>query len=123
MAGKANPDPKIAPRPLMNVVGAVALAAAVFLGGLTMTAGWIALFFVGGDEPDPKAAPTEPVRVRAPAERGRANAAVEAVVAKALDVSGDDVRIVRGHTSARKVIEISDLSDSEVGRRLSRPGA
>lgn len=51
------------------VVGVLALSAAVFLGGLTMTAGWVALFFVGADEPDPVSAPVDPVKVRAPARR------------------------------------------------------
>jgi len=51
------------------VVGVVALSVAVFLGGLTMTAGWVALFFVGADEPDPVGAPADPVKVRAPARR------------------------------------------------------
>jgi Type I phosphodiesterase / nucleotide pyrophosphatase len=46
------------------VVVVLALAVAVFLGGITMTAGWIALFFVGADEPNPKSAPADPVRVR-----------------------------------------------------------
>jgi len=46
------------------VVGVLALSTAVFLGGLTMTAGWIALFFVGADEPDPASAPVDPQKVR-----------------------------------------------------------
>jgi len=58
------------------------------------------------------------VRVSAPAERGKANAAVLEVVASALGVPIDRVRIVAGATSARKVIEISGLSESEVRRRL-----
>jgi hypothetical protein len=51
------------------VVGVLALAVAVFLGGITMTAGWIALFFVGADEPDPKSAPVDTVKVRVPPRR------------------------------------------------------
>jgi len=51
------------------VVGVLALSVAVFLGGLTMTAGWIALFFVGGDEPHARSAPADPVPVRAPGKR------------------------------------------------------
>ena len=34
------------------LLGHLALAAAVLLGGMTMTAGWIALFFVGSEEPE-----------------------------------------------------------------------
>jgi uncharacterized protein YggU (UPF0235/DUF167 family) len=60
------------------------------------------------------------VRVTAPPERGRANAAVEAAIAGALDVPPDCVRIVAGQTSARKVVEIDGLAESEVHRRLSK---
>jgi uncharacterized protein YggU (UPF0235/DUF167 family) len=60
------------------------------------------------------------VRVTAPPERGKANAAVEAAIARALDVAPECVRIVAGQTSARKVVEISGLVESEVHRRLSK---
>jgi uncharacterized protein YggU (UPF0235/DUF167 family) len=59
------------------------------------------------------------IRVRAPAERGRANAAVEATLANALGVSRDRVRILRGMTSARKIVEIDDLTLGEVRKRLA----
>ena len=59
------------------------------------------------------------VRVRAPAERGKANAAVEKVIANALGVPRERVLIVTGKTSARKVIEINGLSESEVYHKLS----
>jgi uncharacterized protein YggU (UPF0235/DUF167 family) len=60
------------------------------------------------------------VRVRARAERGRANAAVEEVVASALGVPAHCARIVAGRGSARKVMEISGLSEAEVRERLSK---
>ena len=60
------------------------------------------------------------VRVTAPPERGKANAAVEATISEALGVSAECVRIVTGQTSARKVVEITGLTESEVYRRLSR---
>ena len=60
------------------------------------------------------------VRVTAPAERGKANAAVEAVVAEALGIRAQCVRVVAGTTSPRKVIEIEGLSAAEVHDRLSR---
>lgn len=59
------------------------------------------------------------VRVRAPAERGKANASVEKMVADALGVPGKCVQIVSGKTSARKVIEITGLAEAEVYSRLS----
>ena len=61
------------------------------------------------------------VRVSAPAERGRANAAVERLVAEALGIPAKCARIVTGMTSARKVIEISSLSEAEIHQRLSKP--
>ncbi len=60
------------------------------------------------------------VRVRAPAERGKANAAAERIVAEALDVPAERARIIAGRSSPRKVIEISGLSESEIHQRLSR---
>jgi len=61
------------------------------------------------------------VRVRAPAERGKANKSVEALVASALGLPPASVRIVSGQTSPRKIAEISDLSLDEVYRRLAKP--
>jgi uncharacterized protein len=60
------------------------------------------------------------VRVTAPAEQGRANAAVEALLAEALGVSRDDVRIASGTASPRKVVEILGLSEAEVRSRLEK---
>ena len=60
------------------------------------------------------------VRVRAPAERGKANAAVEELVAGALGIAARRVRIVAGKTSARKTMQISGLSLTEVYSRLSK---
>jgi uncharacterized protein YggU (UPF0235/DUF167 family) len=59
------------------------------------------------------------VRVAAPAEQGRANAAVEALVADALGIAKDRVRIVAGSTSARKILEISGLSEAEIRERIA----
>ena len=60
------------------------------------------------------------VRVTAPPERGKANAAVEALLASALELSPDAVQIVAGHASARKVVELSGLSEAELKSRLAR---
>ena len=60
------------------------------------------------------------IRVRAPAERGRANVAVEGIVANALGVPEKCVRIVAGRTSARKVVEVSGLSEAEIDHRLAK---
>jgi uncharacterized protein (TIGR00251 family) len=55
------------------------------------------------------------VRVAAPAERGRANTAVEALLRKALGVP---VRVVVGATARRKVLEAEGLRLGEIERRL-----
>ncbi len=47
------------------------------------------------------------VRVRAVAEDGAANAALEKVIAQWLGVAGGRVRIVRGHKSRIKLIGIA----------------
>ena len=63
------------------------------------------------------------VRVTAPAERGKANAAIEAILAEALDISSASARVVAGKASPRKVVEITGLSEVEVYRRLSKGSA
>jgi len=63
------------------------------------------------------------VRVRAPPERGRANAAVERIVARALGVSADRVRIVGGRRSAQKLLEVDGISQDFADRRLGKPGS
>jgi len=62
------------------------------------------------------------VRVCAPAAAGKANAAVTKVVALGLGVPRQAVRIVSGATAARKILEIDDLSETEVRQRLARLG-
>ncbi len=58
------------------------------------------------------------VKVRAPAERGKANAAVERLLAAALDIPAEQVQITAGHTNARKTIEIRGLSEADIQQRL-----
>jgi len=60
------------------------------------------------------------IRVRVAPERGRANKAVESLLAKALDIPLGSVSIITGKTSPRKVAEIEGLSASEVQCRLGR---
>ncbi len=57
--------------------------------------------------------------VTAPPERGKANDAVEEVLAEALGLSRKQVRLVSGLTSARKVVEIDGLAPADVIGRLS----
>ena len=61
------------------------------------------------------------VRVQAPPEKGKANKAVAKLIAQILNISPDQVEIVAGHSSAHKVIEIKQLSETEVFRLLTKP--
>jgi uncharacterized protein (TIGR00251 family) len=54
------------------------------------------------------------VQVSAAPEGGRANAAVCEVLAASLGVAARQVRVVRGHTSPRKIVEIDGLSAEQV---------
>jgi uncharacterized protein YggU (UPF0235/DUF167 family) len=59
------------------------------------------------------------VCVTAPPERGKANAAVEEVLGNALGLPTGCVRVVVGHTSPHKIVEIDGLEEAEVRRRLA----
>lgn len=59
------------------------------------------------------------VRVSAPPERGRANEALVRLLAAALGVPREHVRIAGGHGSRRKIIEVHGLEAAEIARRLS----
>ena len=58
------------------------------------------------------------IRVAAPPERGKANAAVVEALAGVLGISAKRVRVIRGTTSPRKLVEIDGLSADEVRMRL-----
>jgi uncharacterized protein (TIGR00251 family) len=60
------------------------------------------------------------LRVAAPPEQGRANAAVEALLTAALGLKRGQVRIVAGHGSPRKTVEIDGLDRSTLDARLAR---
>ena len=58
------------------------------------------------------------LRVAAPPEDGRANQAVERLMARALGLHPRDVRIVRGFAARDKVIEIDGLDATRVEQAL-----
>lgn len=60
------------------------------------------------------------IRVRAQPEKGKANAAVIALLAALLDTSTKNLRVCSGHTSSAKVIEISGVSEAELHARIDR---
>ncbi len=61
------------------------------------------------------------MRVTAAPEGGKANAAVAAVLAKALGVPKSAVRVVRGGTSRHKQVEVDGLGADDVERLLGGP--
>ena len=59
------------------------------------------------------------VRVRAPAESGRANRAVLALLADALGVRAQDLAIVRGATAPHKTVALTGLDAATAASRLA----
>jgi len=59
------------------------------------------------------------IRVSAPPEKGKANAAVAAVVAAALGLPAGSVAVVSGKSSPRKLVEVRGLSREEIVKRLA----
>lgn len=59
------------------------------------------------------------VRVQAPPQDGRANRAVEALLAEALGLKKAAVAVAGGFTSARKRVEIAGLTRDEIVARLT----
>lgn len=57
-------------------------------------------------------------RVTAPPVDGRANDALEGLLAASLGVAPSRVRVVGGATARRKVVEVSGLTSEEVRNRL-----
>jgi uncharacterized protein (TIGR00251 family) len=58
------------------------------------------------------------VRVAAPPERGRANAALVDLLAGVLELPAARVAVVSGHTARRKMVEVEGLETPELLRRL-----
>lgn len=53
-------------------------------------------------------------RVRAAPEDGKANAALETLIAKTLDVAKGKVSVARGHSTRMKTLTIEGVSEAEV---------
>ena len=58
------------------------------------------------------------VCVNAAPEKGKANLAAQELLAAALGLPKYKVRVVSGLTSARKLVEIGELSEAEIKQRL-----
>jgi uncharacterized protein YggU (UPF0235/DUF167 family) len=57
------------------------------------------------------------VKVRAPPDKGRANAAVEELLAERLAVPATSVRIIAGFGSPLKTVEIASIADLNTLRK------
>lgn len=58
-------------------------------------------------------------RVRAPPEDGKANSALEALIANALGIAKSKVRVARRQTARMKLLEIADVGEGEVAAFLA----
>lgn len=56
------------------------------------------------------------LRVTAPPEDGKANAAACALLAKSLGVPKGSVRVVRGESARHKQVEVDDIEQADVDR-------
>lgn len=61
------------------------------------------------------------VRVTAPPEDGKANAAARAVLADALGVAKSSVSVVRGETARHKQLEVEGVGPEDVARVFGEP--
>jgi uncharacterized protein len=59
------------------------------------------------------------IRVQAPPEKGKANAAVISLLADFLDIPAKQLSICAGHASQHKVVEIQGITAAELISRLS----
>jgi uncharacterized protein len=62
------------------------------------------------------------VRVTAPAQGGRANDAVVALLAETLDLPRSSVSLVAGHAARDKLVELAGMPADETDRRLAAAG-
>jgi uncharacterized protein len=60
------------------------------------------------------------LRVSASPERGKANEAALELLARTLGVAATNLRLVAGHASRDKTVEVSGLAADEAERRLAR---
>lgn len=60
------------------------------------------------------------IAVTAAPEKGKANAAVQKLLVSTLGIAKDSIELVSGQTSARKIIEIKDLSETALNAQLHK---
>ena len=59
------------------------------------------------------------VKVKAPPEKGRANEAVVALLAKRLGIDTSSIRVVSGHGSPVKIVAIDGMDDDAIRAALA----
>lgn len=59
------------------------------------------------------------IRIAAPAEKGKANAAVITLLHRTLGLPKHSITIHSGHQSARKVINVEGMTEKEMNARLA----
>ena len=59
------------------------------------------------------------IRVQAPPEKGKANAAVISLLADFLNIPAKRLSICAGHASQNKIVEVQGVSDAELINKLS----
>jgi hypothetical protein len=59
------------------------------------------------------------VKVKAPPEKGKANKAVIKTLEKTLELAKGSITISSGTTSTRKIIEINNVDENSINKRLS----
>ena len=63
---------------------------------------------------------TTTVRLNAPAQDGKANAALQQLLAATFGIPKSRVLLLAGHASPFKKVELVDLSDEELQQKLAR---
>jgi uncharacterized protein (TIGR00251 family) len=62
------------------------------------------------------------VRVAAPPEKGKANKAVESLIADSLELPRSSVTVISGKTSPNKTIELKGITITQAQAKLDYPG-
>jgi uncharacterized protein YggU (UPF0235/DUF167 family) len=63
---------------------------------------------------------TVTVRLNAPAQEGKANAALQAYLAATFSIAKNRVTLLAGHTSPFKKVELAEVSDAQLQEVLAR---
>jgi len=74
---------------------------------------------IEGFRDDPEGRPLLHARVRAAPVEGEANAALEALLARALGLPRSAVRVARGGAARVKTVEVEGLEEAEARARLA----